>query len=48
MPLQIKHSSIARDEDVGLPGHSALENAVIRLVVEHGELTAGSHEFGQV
>ena len=28
--------------------HSALENAVIRLVVEHCQLTAGSYEFGLI
>ena len=46
--FQIEHSPIARDDDVGMACHGTLENAAMRLVLEDGQLTAGSHEFGQV
>jgi hypothetical protein len=44
----IEHSPITRDDDVGEARHSALENAVIQLVVEDGQLSPGSYEFGQI
>jgi hypothetical protein len=33
--LEVQHRTISSYDDVGMPRHGALENAVVRLVVEN-------------
>src|ERR1022692_4862841 len=46
--ISVHQGPITRDDDVGVARHSALDNAVIRLVVEDGQLSPRSYEFGQI
>jgi hypothetical protein len=46
--ISVHQGPITRDDDVGVARDSALDNAVIRLVVEDGQLSPRSYEFGQI
>jgi len=46
--LQVEHCPIARDDYVDIAGGGAFENAIVGLVVSHGEFFARTHQFSQL